>query len=227
MAGLCGPALSLRLAPPAARAMSRRAAVASGLATMATFGRPALADASVRVEQWPGLEYLEPIYELSLSLDALVAVADNPERWPALRQRLKKFFGGGPLSERYYYAGLSLQYSDQIKYDDIDAFVQDDKSQRKQAMDDVLASMERLKGAVDEPAPDAASVVSNARAARKAMDAWLRRAPSADVRAADALFKAVRAADTNRDGVLSGSEYDNLSQADGATWKARVALVGD
>ena len=60
---------------------------------------------AARVTAYPGLEFLEPIYELKLSLDALAPVAANPQRYPALRARLDKFFGGGLLSEKYYYLG--------------------------------------------------------------------------------------------------------------------------
>ena len=44
----------------------------------------------------PELQYLEPIYELKFSLDALRAAVETPtpERITALRGRLKKFFGG-------------------------------------------------------------------------------------------------------------------------------------
>jgi hypothetical protein len=83
--------------------LSRRAAVASGAALCipALAPSPVRAAATARVTTWPGLEYLEPIYELKLSLDALNAVAGDPSRWPALQRRMDKFFSGGLLSERW------------------------------------------------------------------------------------------------------------------------------
>lgn len=71
---------------------------------------------AARITSYPPLEYLEPIYELKLSLDALASVSRDPQRWPALRKRLDRFFSGGPVSEKFYYAGLSIQYADNIAY---------------------------------------------------------------------------------------------------------------
>ena len=48
----------------------------------------------------------------------------------------------------------------------------------------------------------------------------------ADVERCDALFRATREADANRDGKLDASELATLQSADRATWEARVALVG-
>eukprot|EP00967_Tisochrysis_lutea_P149581 scaffold287813_cov36-Tisochrysis_lutea.AAC.4 len=66
------------------------------------------------VASWPGVEYLEPIYELKLSIDALASSVTDVARWPAIAARLKRFFGG-PLSEQFYFRGLSQQYSNAIQ----------------------------------------------------------------------------------------------------------------
>ena len=82
--------------------IGRRACIQSAGATLLVMApRQAPAAPVVRVKAYPALEYLEPIYELKLSLDALGPVAGDEARWPALRKRLDKFFGGGPLSERF------------------------------------------------------------------------------------------------------------------------------
>jgi hypothetical protein len=60
------------------------------------------------------VEYLEPVYELKLSIDALASGVSNSAKWPAIANRLKKFFGG-PLSEQYYFRGLSQQYSNAVR----------------------------------------------------------------------------------------------------------------
>ena len=101
MLGLLTAALSLKQPQ-----LSRRSALCGGAAALLPSLLPTRAHAAAaRVAAHPPLEYLEPIYELKLSLDALVAVAPQPERWPALRQRMRRFCGG-PLSEQYYYSGL-------------------------------------------------------------------------------------------------------------------------
>ena len=56
---------------------------------------------------------------------------------------------------------------------------------------------------------------------------WLALVPEGDVQAADSLFKAVRAADADRNGKLDDRELAELPAKDAATWRARVALVGD
>ena len=101
MLGLLTAALSLKQPQ-----LSRRSALCGGAAALLPSLLPTRAHAAAaRVAAHPPLEYLEPIYELKLSLDALVVVAPQPERWPALRQRMRRFCGG-PLSEQYYYSGL-------------------------------------------------------------------------------------------------------------------------
>ena len=58
------------------------------------------------------------------------------------------------------------------------------------------------------------------------IERWLSLVPKADVERCDALFRATREADANRDGKLDASELATLQSADRATWEARVALVG-
>ena len=128
--------------------------------------RRLLADsAAARVATWPPLEYLEPVYELKLSLDALASIAAKKERWPALQKRLDKFFGGGPLSEKNYYAGLALQYANKIGYDDLDFAVQADTQNRQISMSACLQGLENMRNALASSEPDESAVVSAASAA--------------------------------------------------------------
>ena len=72
-------------------------------ASVLPFARPNSSPAAGTIAYTsPELQYLEPIYELKFSLDALRAAVENPtpERITALRGRLKKFFGG-PLSDEW------------------------------------------------------------------------------------------------------------------------------
>lgn len=212
--------------------IGRRAALstAAGLAVSNTLP-PSAADAAAataaRVAAYPPLEYLEPIYELKLSLDALGSIAGDSARWPALQKRLDKFFSGGLLSEKSYYIGLAVQYSEKIAYDDLAEFVKSDKQQRLAAMEDTLAAMETTKIALASPGPDVGAIVGSTGAAQRALARWLSLVPPSDVDRVDKLFKAVRVADADRNGKLSKEEAASLSAEDRATWQARVALVGD
>ena len=222
-------ARSRLLIPVSAAPLCRRACLRVAIAAAAALP-PALTSASTptaRVATYPGVEYLEPIYELKLSLDALAAAAAEPERWPALRKRLDKFFSGGPLSERYYYAGLSLQYDKKITYDDLDQYVADARKRRELQMEAVLGAMDAMRAALNAKAPQLADVASRAKEAQAAMGAWLALVPEADVRRADELFRATRTADTDRNGRLDQRELAGLAEADRLAWQARVALVGD
>ena len=222
----CAAAISRRTCVLAGAVCIPAAATTSSLAAAAAATTIATT-ASARARAYPPLEYLEPIYELKLSLDALGAVAAEPARWGALKKRLEGFFGGGLLSERMYYAGLSLQYIDKIQYDDLDFAVKTDKAQRREAMEDALNSLEACKRALEQPSPDAAAVAGAATAAQKGIERWLSLAPASDVQAVDRLFRAVRAADKSLDGKLDAAELASLAPSDAAIWRARVTLVGD
>jgi len=195
--------------------------------------RPAAAAASslqqpaaTRVAEWPGLEYLEPIYELKLSLDALVAYAGDQARWPAIRSRLERFSSGGLLSERFYYAGLCEQYTRKIVYADLPDFVKADKFERQAAIVDVLEQMEQLRMVLRDASPEAAKVQGLAEAAQRAMGRWLSFVPEAQVTRVGALFAAVSRADADKNGVISDAEAAALGAEDLALWKKRVELVG-
>lgn len=222
---LFGTADALRLS----QRMTRRSTLCTGVATLAArtmlAPEPAAA-AGARVAVYPALEYLEPFYELKLSIDALASVAPQPERWPALRKRLDKFCGG-PLSEQYYYLGLATQYTSQIKYEDLDAFVAADRQERQQAAQSVFESLRALKAGLEAPAPDASALEASAKAAQQSMARWLGLVPPEDIRRVEELLGAVRRADVNRDGRLNGDELGMLSVEQRAVWKARVALVGE
>ena len=208
--------------------LTRRSALCGGAAALlpALQPRRASAAAAARIAAYPPLEYLEPIYELKLSLDALQAVVPEPDRWPALKKRLQRFCGG-PLSEQYYYAGLAAQYTSKVEYSDLDAFVTADKNERKAAIDQVIDSMRALKAGLEAPAPDASALQGSVRAASQGMARWLSLVPPEDVRRVEELLGAVRRADTNRDGRVGADELGALTDEQQAVWKARVALVGD
>lgn len=239
LAMCCAEAAALR----APATIHRRAFVGSGFAAAAASGLAALSapqaalaeiraielpkQAAARVAAYPPLEYLEPLYELRLSLNALNAVAQEESRWPSLKKRLDKFFGGGPLSEKFYYIGLSQQYTDRIKYDDLEAFISQDKADRRLAIREALDALEQCKKALEEPSPERAAVTGAAGRAKAAINRWFGLVPASDTERVGLIFRAVRAADTDRNGKLSASELATLDAADAATWKARVAYVGD
>ena len=219
-------------ASPTTRALlSRRAAVACAFASMHVevaqaaqeLLQPA-APSTMRFRPAP-LEYLAPIYELKLSIDALANAVSDPVRWPGLRARLDRFFGG-PFSEQYYYAGLSIQYVSQIAYQDLDAFVEADKLARQEAMAGVISALRELRdalrgGEAATPPGDEmrATVQAKATAAQRAMQRWLSFVPALDVQRVDALLRAVRAADADRDGKLKGGERSRLGPEEQALWQ--------
>ena len=204
-----------------------RRAIVTGAIAVGFQATPSHAGApAVRVSTWPSVEYLEPIYELKLSLDALQAAASNSDRWPALRKRLE-IFCGGPLSEQYYFPGLSQQYVSKIMYDDLDEFVRTDKRERQERMEGIMAALRRTRDELRVPEPNAGEIAANTRAATKSMSQWLAMVPEADVRRAAELFANVRAADSDRNGKLSAAELETLNPSDKALWKAKVALVGE
>ena len=53
---------------------------------------------------------------MSLGLAELDALANEPEKWPLLRDRLEVIFANGMFSMQNVYGGAALAYNDQIKY---------------------------------------------------------------------------------------------------------------
>lgn len=164
-----------------------------------------------------------------MSLEALATVAADQSRWPQLRRRLDKFFGGGLLSEKFYYSGLSVQYVNKIIYDDLDDFVKQDQQQRMQAMEDCLSALESMQSLLaaqtGPPPPEALTAFSEK--AKGAIIRWFSLVPDDDLQAVDALLRAVGKADVNRDGRLDDKELATMQPAEQTTWQRRVALVGD
>mmetsp|Transcript_26072 Transcript_26072/g.77187 ORF Transcript_26072/g.77187 Transcript_26072/m.77187 type:complete len:277 (-) Transcript_26072:249-1079(-) len=182
------------------------------------------ASQSARVSVYPGIENLEPLYELKLSVDALAAGVENPAQWPAVQKRLDKFFKGAILSEKNFYLGVAFQYMNDIKYDDDQAYVVMDKQTRFAAMETCMNALERLKS--DLGGNDAGLVEDDAKAAREALASWFALVPEADVRAVEKLFVDVKKADVDRNGVLSDQELMTLPVDEQEVWKQRVAKFG-
>lgn len=188
----------------------------------------AISASSVRVAEWPNLAYLEPIFELKLSVNALVLGLKDKSKWPLIQKRLEKFFKGAMISERNYYGGVSIKYMDQIKYpkDEIKEYIKLDKEQRFNTFDACLNNLELLKN--DLAGNESENIIfSDADAALRALNEWFSYIPSSDLEAVEMLFKTVRGADSNRDGHLDDNELNSLSQADQEVWKKRVDLYGD
>lgn len=97
-----------------AHVLSAVPAIAAPTAVLGSEAAATVAAPRPKVAAWPGVEYLEPVYVLKLSIDALALGVSDSAKWPAIAYRLKKFFGV-PLSEQYYFRGLSQQYSNAVK----------------------------------------------------------------------------------------------------------------
>eukprot|EP00978_Attheya_sp_CCMP212_P025296 scaffold81006_cov42-Attheya_sp.AAC.2 len=184
------------------------------------------AASKARVASWPALEYLEPIYELKLSVDALQAGAGDETKWPLLQKRLDQFFKGF-FSERDYYVGLGLQYNSQIKYEanELAEFKRIDAQDRQHCMDESLTNLSSLQQSLSSK--DKTAIESNAAAAQASLNRWFDSIPADIVTDVDRLFRATRTADANHDGILSKDEIATLSTTDQGIWNRRVALVGE
>ena len=181
---------------------------------------------SARIETWPEIENLEPIYELKLSIDALSAGVKDPSKWPFILKRLEQFFKGAILSEKNFYLGAAFQYMNEIKYEknELAEYIRFDKEARFNAMEATMADLEMLKKSLSTG--DAASVEENSKAAQSALDSWFALVPNTDVRSVEQLFRDVKAADNNFDGKMSDDELATLPENERTMWKRRVAKFG-
>jgi hypothetical protein len=211
-------------------AAASTAAAATAIAAGGAVGLPAAAGAAsqARVKVQPGLEYLEPIYELELSIGALEQglKKGGKESWPSIGDRLDKFFGGGLFSERNFYGGLGVQYMNQIVYEDAELpeYVRLDKEARFGAMEDALNGLERVKTAL--LASDEEAVRNSMADARSGITRWFAFVPEQDRVAVAELYQSARQADANRDGKLEDAELSTLDEVNRARWKRRIQVVG-
>ena len=190
----------------------------------------AVGEGSVRIASYPSLEYLEPIFELKLSVDNLAKGTKNKSLRPYILKRLDKFFRGGLTSERNYYSGLGIQYVNNISYEtdqELPEYIKLDKEQRLQAMESTLQFLEQLKQVLADDIGNDDLVISNAQDASSSLQKWFDMIPSKDFEAVDQLFRSTRAADGNRDGKLDDKELATLTDTEREIWKKRVKLVGD
>lgn len=181
-----------------------------------------------QVSEWPPAEYMEPIIEFKQLVDALVDAVTIESNWPGIRGRLDKFFSGGPggiFSDRYFYIGASAQYIFRIKYAEGES-VDKDKLARQEPMVRTMEALQELRTELKDPLPAPAVIRGCAMRAQENLASWLRQVPPADVERVEALIRAVRAADKDRNGVLSPGELETLPPADQQTWKARQELFG-
>lgn len=199
-----------------------------GVTALTTQPQVAAAASTVRVAEWPNLAYLEPIYELNLSINALAKTVGDMSKWPLVQKRLEKFFKGALLSEKNYYTGVAVTYMNEIKYDpsETSEYIKIDKSKRYNAFEACMKNLELLKNdiAANESADN---VKADAEAAQRALIEWFSYVPSEDVQAISKLFISVKNADADRNGRLDDTELQSLSEIDRNIWKKRVDLFGD
>uniref|UniRef100_A0A6U3NLH8 Calmodulin n=1 Tax=Ditylum brightwellii TaxID=49249 RepID=A0A6U3NLH8_9STRA len=181
----------------------------------------------VSVQEWPSLEYLEPIYEFKLAVDSFQAAAKDNAKWPYLKILLDKFFSGGLYSEKNYYSGLSFKYMQLIRYSETELkeFIKLDQNERYEAMEATMKHLNDLKDSLGKGNAD--KINADAEAARKSLSDWFALIPSSDVKAVEKLFRAVRLADKDRNGRLSEGELAALSDTDRNIWKKRVNNFGE
>jgi hypothetical protein len=181
---------------------------------------------SARVASWPGIETLEPLYELKLSIDSIVASVADSKNWPFIQTRLERFFQGFIVNEKNFYLGVAFQYSNDIQYarEELPSYVLMDKEARYDAIDLTMKRLENLKKSL--ATRDDALITADAKAAQAALDSWFALVPPKDFQAVQELFVHVKKADTNRDGRLSDNELIFLSPTEQQVWKLRVEKFG-
>ena len=212
------------------------------------------ASSSIRILKYPPLEYLEPIYELKLSIDALekglilsspndlnnnsnnnLTSEQRQRQRVNIQKRLEKLFGGGIFSEKNYYLGLAVTYNNQIVYDtdrELSTYINLDKDERLNYIDSALKSLESLKNTLKKvgatsSAMDENTLMNDVDSAQKSIKAWFAMVPSQDMDDVDNLFRITRGADVNRDGKLDASELATLPEKEREIWLKRIALAGD
>jgi hypothetical protein len=202
------------------------------VAAAAIVGGGAATQSAVRVASWPGIETLEPLYELKLSIDAITVDVKDANNWSAIQARLERFFQGFIVNEKNFYLGVAFQYSNDIQYarEELPAFILLDKESRYDAIESTMKSLESLKSSLAAAKDDddaAANIAELAKAAQAALHSWFALVPVQDYQAVQELFVHVQKADTNpRDGRLSYDELIYLSPVEQQIWKRRVEKFG-
>lgn len=201
------------------------------LLTTAAFPLPSSAtiSSSARIESYPGIESLEPLYEFKLSIDAIVTGVQDPKNWPFIQKRLEKFFAGFIVNEKNFYMGVGLEYMNEITYDanELPNYVVLDKEARFGALVNTMENLTNLKNTLaDKGGVDAIAVQDLAKASQSSLQSYFAMIPEEDVKAMETLFESVRKADTNRDGILTSDEIIYLSPVEQQVWKRRMDKFG-
>lgn len=207
--------------------------IVSGAGILVSNPIPSLASSTARVEKWPGVEYLEPVYELQLSFQSIAEAAADESQYAALQQRLERFFKGNIWSERNLYAGIALTYTTQIKYDpnEIQEYVRLDQQERFDLMENALDNLQSLYVSLASSTADGGTVnkqdVSDfASGATACMRRWFSLISKAEVEQAQALYEATRSADVNKDGKVDLEELSAVPEEYRALWKKRLDFSG-
>jgi len=202
-------------------------------ASLASIGQmlvanPSVASSQARVSEWPGLEFLEPVYELKLSVDALNKASSDTTKYPFLKQRMEQFFKGGIFSERNYYAGLGVQYQGKIVYEknELNEYIKLDKAARFNSMENTLESLKELLEELRKDQPSPEEVIQSASQAKMSLDQWFALVPPMDVERARQIFTAANKADVNHNGQVEDNELETMSEEDRVVWKRRIDYVG-
>jgi len=215
--------------------VSRRSILSIGAAAVLPFlaanPRPSFAIAggaavsAARVESWPGIQSLEPLYEFKLSVDAIVVGVQDPNNWKFIQKRLDKFFKGFIINEKNYYIGVGSKYMNEIQYDkgELPNYVALDKEARFEALENTMKNLESLKLALADSGNNNADTVEDlAKSSQSSLQLFFAMIPDQDVKAVEELFVHVQKADINGDGRLSDDEITSLSPIEQEIWKLRI-----
>ncbi|CAJ1954694.1 unnamed protein product [Cylindrotheca closterium] len=224
--------------PPVVQQSSRRQYIAqtlggiiSGAGILVSNPTPSVASSTARVQKWPGVEYLEPVYELKLSFEAIAKASEDESQYASLQQRLEKFFKGTIYSERNVYAGVALSYTTQIQYDpnEIQEYARLDQQERFDLMENALDNLRNLYISLPST-PDATvnkqDISDFANGATACMRRWFSLIATAEVDRAKELYEAARSADANKDGKVDVEELQAVPEEYRTLWKKRLEFTG-
>eukprot|EP00635_Sarcinochrysidales_sp_CCMP3193_P003684 CAMPEP_0118896370 /NCGR_PEP_ID=MMETSP1166-20130328/4273_1 /TAXON_ID=1104430 /ORGANISM="Chrysoreinhardia sp, Strain CCMP3193" /LENGTH=273 /DNA_ID=CAMNT_0006835427 /DNA_START=20 /DNA_END=841 /DNA_ORIENTATION=- len=181
-------------------------AAAAASSSLALPCLPAFGDDDViipSIASQPSWSLLLPVVDLQ---GALASWARSGGEFP--EEAFKALTKGGIFSGKNYIFGCGTRYANLVKYDDIDkALVRSDQNARFNLLFEANKLMDEAK---DVNTADASKL---GEAASK-LDAFLARAPAADVREARRVIRALKDADADNDGSLSKEEYVDAKLSD-------------
>jgi len=153
---------------------------------------------------------LEPEVASPSTADSVVKTSVPPQLFRAVESFAKS---DGFFSDKGFIRAICKAYVDDIKYDDFGGTDLDviaaDRQMRLDAVEQVIVSLEKATDVSNSGVAEFTGLITKA---SEGVDRFLAMVPPEDVKAYDDLVKAVRSADMNLDGKLTGQELLGLTE---------------